>query len=156
MGSKEGMPAETVAPPGGGLRKEQVVGGGDGAAGKQGGGIASQIRLATANQIYIYRARRANSKVDLLTSVHQELFLLVDLDKDMINKRTEIGMPLSLHNLVPRCTQNGSQERRKRRAQAGSPAVTHYVNLFVQTNQVRRAATRPPTPEGAFLASFRT
>ena len=75
------MPAETVAPPGGGLRKEQVVGGGDGAAGKQGGGIASQIRLATANQIYIYRARRANSKVDLLTSVHQELFLLVDLNR---------------------------------------------------------------------------
>ena len=77
MGSKEGMPAETVAPPGGGLRKEQVVGGGDG----EGGGTASQIRLATANQIYIYRARRANSKVDLLTSVHQELFLLVDLNR---------------------------------------------------------------------------
>ena len=67
MGSKEGMPAETVAPPGGGLRKEQVVGGGDGG---EGGGIASQIRLATANQIYIYRATRANSKVDLLTSGH--------------------------------------------------------------------------------------
>ena len=72
-------------------------------AGK-GGGIASQFRLATANQLYIYRARRAKSKVDLLTSVHQDLFLLVDLDRGMSNKRTEIGMSLSLYNLVPRYT----------------------------------------------------
>ena len=48
MGSKEGMPAETVAPPGGGLRKEQVVGGGDGAAGK---GAESPRKFASLQPI---------------------------------------------------------------------------------------------------------
>ena len=48
MGSEEGMPAETVAPPGGGLRKEQVVGGGDGAAGK---GAESPRKFASLQPI---------------------------------------------------------------------------------------------------------
>ena len=81
--------------------------------------IANSPRYSQSN-LHL-QGKAANSKVDLLTSVHQELFLLVDLDRGMSNERTEIGMSLSLHNLLPRCTQNGSRESRKRRAQAGSP-----------------------------------